>query len=92
MEYVISITKEELIDISGGTKVSLNNNLETLEGECVVDTYTAGLGAYTGSIVASSVEEAKRIAFAINTAGFLLLQGKQTNRQTLSAFVREWKE
>lgn len=81
-----------MIDTSGGTKVSLNDKLETIEGECIVDTFTSGLGAYTGSIVANNVAEAERIAFAINRAGSLFMQGVRTNKQTRLARVRAWKE
>lgn len=76
-----------MIDISGGTRVSRNDNLETVEGEVIIDLFTDKLGAYCGSF-AIQEKYAMRGIVAINAAGNLLIEGK-TGTLGLYATIRQ---
>lgn len=71
-------------------KTTLNAENRVLESEVAIDTFTTGMGAYTGSITVDK-SQARRMAFAINTANLLLYNG-QTDGKYIMAVIRHKDE
>ena len=66
---------------------TLNPNNAPMKDEAIIDIFSSGMGGYMGSFCVPKKDK-ERYAFAINTAGNLLINGIQTNKKPITARIR----